>query len=252
MFELNNKVALITGAGSGIGEAIARLFHQQGGRVVIADIDATKGRAVAESLPGALFVELDVTSLAAAQTAVEAAVQHFGALDILVNNAGVGFVGSVLETPAEEFDRLMAINARGVFTCSQVAVRHFLEHGGGNIINIASVAGLIGVERRFAYCASKGAVVAMTRCLAIDYARQNIRANAICPGTVYTPFVEGFLDRFHRENKAETIEKLNARQPVGRMGKPEEIAALALYLASEESAFVTGAAITVDGGWTSH
>jgi len=252
MFELNHKVALITGAGSGIGEAIARLFHRQGGRVVVADIDAAKGQAVAQSLPGAIFVELNVTSLAAARAAVEATVQQFGALDILVNNAGVGLVGDVLETSEADFDRLMEINAKGIFTCSQAAVRHFLEQGGGNIINIASVAGLIGIERRFAYCASKGAVVAMTRCLAMDYASRNIRANAICPGTIHTPFVEGYLDRFHSHNKAETIEKLNARQPVGRMGKPEEIAALALYLASDASSFVTGSALPIDGGWTAH
>src|SRR6266487_1366586 len=210
MFRLDSKIALVTGAGSGIGKEIALLYAMQG---------------VAE---------------------------QYGRLDILVNNAGVSHVGNVLETSAEDWDRVMAVNARGVFLCSKYAVAQMLQQNpaGGILVNIASVAGMIAVDRRFPYGASKGAVISMTRSIAIDFANQGIRANAICPGTVHTPFVEGFLERNFAENKDEVRQQLHARQPIGRMGRPEEIAAAALYLASDEAALITGSTLVIDGGWT--
>jgi NAD(P)-dependent dehydrogenase (short-subunit alcohol dehydrogenase family) len=169
-------------------------------------------------------------------------------LDILVNNAGIGLVGDVRETSIEDFDRLMAVNVRGVFLATKYALP-LLVASHGNIVNIGSVAGLVGVKRRFAYCATKGAVVAMTRQLALDYPTE-IRVNCICPGTVDTPFVEGLLEKHHRHEADEIRRQLNARQPIGRLGRPEEIAAMALYLASDRAGFVTGSILTIDGGWT--
>jgi len=169
---------------------------------------------------------------------------------VLVNNAGIGYVGDVLETDEGEYEKLMAVNARGVFLCSKAAVAHMVAHGGGVIVNMASVAGMVAVGRRFAYGASKGAVIAMTKSMAIDLVERGVRVNCICPGTIHTPFVEGYLDRFHKDNKEETLAGLNARQPMGRLGTPEEIAYAALYLASDEAAFATGSELVVDGGLT--
>jgi NAD(P)-dependent dehydrogenase (short-subunit alcohol dehydrogenase family) len=169
-----------------------------------------------------------------------------------VNCAGIGLVGSVQETQDPDWDRLVAVNVTGVFHGSRAAVDQMLaqEPKGGVLVNIASVAGQIGVPRRFAYCATKGAVIAMTKQLAVDYVKEGIRCNAICPGTVYSPFVEGYVERFHKDNMEQTIRELHARQPIGRMGRPEEIADLAVYLASDESGFMTGSEVTIDGGWT--
>ncbi|HAX45038.1 MAG TPA: SDR family NAD(P)-dependent oxidoreductase [Bryobacteraceae bacterium] len=244
LFELSGKRALITGGASGIGEATARLFAGAGAEVVIADLDDHRASAVAASLPGARALHVDLTS----EASVQAAFALLDRLDVLVNNAGIGLVGSIEETAAEDFDRLMAVNVRGVYLATRAAVP-LLRAAGGNIVNIGSVAGLVAVKRRFAYCATKGAVVAMTRQLAIEYAGE-IRVNCICPGTVDTPFVEAYLEKYHKHEKEEVRRQLDARQPVGRLGRPEEIAALALYLASGQAGFVTGSIMTIDGGWT--
>ncbi|MBE7543100.1 MAG: SDR family oxidoreductase [Bryobacteraceae bacterium] len=244
LFELTGKRALITGGASGIGEATARLFAGAGAEVVIADLDDQRAAAVAASLPGARALHVDLTS----EASVQAAFAQLDRLDVLVNNAGIGLVGSIEETAAEDFDRLMAVNVRGVYLATRAAVP-LLRAAGGNIVNIGSVAGLVAVKRRFAYCATKGAVVAMTRQLAIEYAGE-IRVNCICPGTVDTPFVEAYLEKYHKHEKEEVRRQLDARQPVGRLGRPEEIAALALYLASGQAGFVTGSIMTIDGGWT--
>jgi NAD(P)-dependent dehydrogenase (short-subunit alcohol dehydrogenase family) len=252
-FRLDGKVALVTGGGSGIGAAICQAYAEQGARVVVAEVNEQNGRRVAAQLgQGGLFWHTDVTDLSSAQAAVRAAVEHFGRLDVHVNCAGIGLVGSVQETEPADWNRLLAVNVTGVFHGSRAAVDQMLSQAprGGVVVNIASVAGQIGVPRRFAYCATKGAVIAMTKQLAVDYVKEGIRCNAICPGTVYSPFVEGYVERFHKDTKEQTIRDLHARQPIGRMGKPEEVADLAVYLASDEAAFMTGSEVVLDGGWT--
>jgi 2-keto-3-deoxy-L-fuconate dehydrogenase len=256
MFRLDQKVALITGAGSGIGRAIALLYAQQGARVIVADIrEESAANVVAEITAQngiAYALTLDVAQEEQVRERFAQVVREHGRLDILVNNAGVSHVGNILETSAEEWDRVMAVNARGVFLCAREAVRHMVaqEPRGGVLVNIASVAGLIAVDRRFPYGASKGAVLSMTRSIAMDFVDQGIRVNAICPGTVHTPFVEGYLARNFAGHEDEVRQQLHARQPIGRMGRPDEIASAALYLASDEATFVTGSALVIDGGWT--
>jgi 2-keto-3-deoxy-L-fuconate dehydrogenase len=251
VFRLDGKTAFITGAGSGIGEETARLFAAQGAKVVVADISEEAAQRVAGDIgTSAMPVRVDVTRSAEVQSAFESAVEAFGSLDILVNNAGIGLVGNVEETTEEDFARLMNVNITGVFLGCKHVVPIMLNQGQGNIINIGSVAGLVGIERRFAYSATKGAVIAVTRQLAIDYVARGIRANCICPGTVFSPFVESYLQKFHAGEIEEMKAKLNARQPMGRMGRPDEIAKMAVYLAADESEFVTGAVLTIDGGLT--
>jgi 2-keto-3-deoxy-L-fuconate dehydrogenase len=252
-FSLNGKSALVTGGASGIGAATVRAFNEQGARVCVGDLDEVRGQDVADGLGGAgFFHRLDVTDGASCEAAMTICRDRFGRLDVLVNCAGIGLVGSVQETERTDWDRLMAVNVTGVFLCSQAAVKVMLAQNppGGVVINIGSVAALVGIDRRFAYSATKGAVVAMSRQMAIDYVQKNVRVNVICPGTIYTPFVDAYLDRFHRDNKEETIQQLHARQPLGRMGRPEEVADCAVYLASDEATFVTGSAVVIDGGLT--
>jgi len=251
VFRLDGKVAFVTGAASGIGEQIARSFVRQGATVLLADVDEAAGHRLNDELgPLAPFRRVDVTQSEDLRAALEQTAERFGALDILVNCAGIGLVGNVEETSQEDFDRLQAVNVKGVYLGCRHAVPIMASQGRGCIINIGSVAGLVGIERRFAYSATKGAVIAMTRQLAIDYVSRGIRANCICPGTVHTPFVDAYLRRFHADEIEETLARLHARQPLGRMGRPEEIAYMAVYLAADESEFVTGAVLTIDGGLT--
>ncbi len=256
VFRLDGKTALVTGAGSGIGREIALLFAAQGGTVAIGEIDNAAAHTVADEITGAggnaIAVELDVSRLESAEAAVKRITAETGSLDILVNNAGIGMVGSLTETTPEDFARLMAVNVYGVYHCSLAAITQMLEQDprDGRIVNIASVAGQVAVARRFAYGTTKGAVISMTQSTAMDYIDQGIRCNCICPGTVETPFVEGYLQRYHAGDVEATRATLHARQPLGRMGRPDEIAPLALYLASDEAAFVTGSQYTIDGGWT--
>ena len=256
MFRLDKKIAFVTGAGSGIGEQIARLFAQQGAHVVLNDIRVDAAERVASEIRDAggstRTQQLDVADESQVKAALERVVATEGRLDILVNNAGVSHVGTVLETSLEEWERVMSVNARGVFLCSKYAVIQMLAQNptGGILVNIASVAGMIAIDQRFPYSASKGAVISMTRSIAIDFVTQGIRCNAICPGTVHTPFVEGYLARNFAGHEDEVRQQLHARQPIGRMGRPDEIAYAALYLASDEAAFVTGSTLVIDGGWT--
>ena len=256
MFRLDGKTALVTGGGSGIGREIALLFGKQGATVAIGDINEDAAAIVATEITGAggdaFSVRLDVTDMASAESAVGTIVERTGSLGILVNNAGIGMVGNLTETSPEDFARLMAVNVTGVYNCSHVTVKQMLTQTpkGGVVINIASIAGQVAVSRRFAYGTTKGAVISMTQSIAMDYVDQGIRCNCICPGTVETPFVEAYLQRYHAGEIEETRKQLHARQPLGRMGRPDEIAPLALYLASDEAAYVTGAQMVIDGGLT--
>ena len=256
MFRLDKKIAFVTGAGSGIGEQIARLFAQQGAHVILADIRLDAAEQVAGEIRAdggsARAQQLDVAEESQVKAAIERVAATEGRLDILVNNAGISHVGTILETSLEDWERVMHVNARGVFLCAREGVRQMLAQlpAGGVIINMSSVAATIGVDRRLSYSASKGAVLALTRSIAIDFVTQGIRCNAICPGTVHTPFVESYLARHFAGHEDEVRQQLHARQPIGRMGRPDEIACAALYLASDEAAFVTGSALVIDGGWT--
>ena len=243
-FRLDGKTAMITGGASGIGEATSRAFAAAGASVLIVDIDEARAGALAAALPGSRPLICDITH----EASVSAAFTGIPKLDVLVNNAGIGLVGGIEETSLGDFERLFRVNVTGMFLVTRAAMPLLLAAHGA-IVNIGSVAGVIGVKKRFAYCATKGAVVSMTRQLAVDYPNQ-IRANCICPGTVDTPFVEAYLEKYHKHEKEKVRAELNQRQPIGRLGRPEEIANLALYLASEEAGFVHGSIMAIDGGWT--
>lgn len=249
-FSLNGRIALVTGGASGIGEATVKELSRAGAFVWIADLNFAAAEALAASIGKAKALRLDVTS----SESIAAALAQVDFLDILVNNAGIGHVGGIDATEPEDFDRLMNVNVRAVYMVTRAFLPLLLaaqEHheAVGTIVNIASVAGMVGIRQRFAYCTSKGAVIAMTRQLAVEYPK-TLRVNAVCPGTVDTPFVEGYLEKFHHDNKEEMRAQLRARQPVGRLGRPEEVASLVRYLASDEAAFVSGALYPIDGGWT--
>ena len=249
-FRLDGRHALVTGGASGIGEATVRELVRAGAFVWIADVNVPAAEALADSTGSAEAIHLDVTS----PDSIAAAVARIGRLDILVNNAGIGHVGSIETTEPEDFDRLFNVNVRAVYLVTRAFLPLLLaaqssSGSTGTIVNIGSVAGMVGIRQRFVYCATKGAVLAMTRQLAVEYPK-TLRVNAVCPGTVQTPFVEGYLDKFHQHNKEETRAELRARQPVGRLGEPHEIASMVRYLASDEAAFVNGSLMTIDGGWT--
>ncbi len=243
-FRLDGKTALVTGGASGIGEATVRIFTEAGAKVIIVDIDQNRAETLAQSLSGAQAFRCDITS----EGEVVELLRQIEKLDILVNNAGIGAVGNCEETDLESFQRLFRVNVEGTFLMTKAALPKLIA-AQGSIVNIGSVAGLVGVKRRFAYCATKGAVVAMTRQLAVDYPTE-IRVNCIAPGTVDTPFVEGYLEKYHKHEKDKVRAELNTRQPIGRLGKPEEIARLALYLSSPAAEFMNGAVVPIDGGWT--
>lgn len=249
-FRLEGRHALVTGGASGIGEATVKEFVRAGAFVWIADINLSAAESLADSIGSSQVIHLDVTS----PDSIAAAVSHISRLDVLVNNAGIGHVGSIEQTQPEDFDRLLNVNVRAVYLVTRAFLPLLLAASGnggpvGTIVNIASVAGLVGIKQRFAYCTTKGAVIAMTRQLAVEYPK-TLRVNAVCPGTVETPFVEGYLEKFHKHNKDEVRAELRARQPIGRLGRPEEVASMVRYLASEEAAFISGSLFNIDGGWT--
>ncbi len=252
MFDLSGKTAVVTGSGSGIGEAIARLFARQGARVALLDVDGTAAAWVAESIRtsggAAESWPCDVSNARQVQVAFADVVGRFGRLDILVNNAGIAQVGDVMAISEEDLDRVYRVNVKGVYLCSRAALPSMLAQGGGVILNMASIASMVGVPERFAYSMSKGAVLTMTLSIAVDYVKRNIRCNCICPARIHTPFVDGYVAAHYPGREAETLARLAEYQPVGRMGRPDEVAALALYLCSDEAAFVTGAAYPIDGG----
>jgi len=249
-FRLQGRSALVTGGASGIGEATVQELVRAGAFVWIADINIGAAEALAASVGSAKALYLDVTDPAS----IAAAVERVQQLDILVNNAGIGHVGSIETTEPADFDRLLNVNVRAVYLVTRAFLPLLLASEArtghvGSIVNLGSVAGMVGIKQRFAYCTTKGAVIAMTRQLAVEYPKA-LRVNVICPGTVETPFVEGYLEKFHHDNKEETRAQLRARQPVGRLGQPEEIASMVRYLASDEAAFISGSLFTIDGGWT--
>lgn len=243
-FRLDNKRALITGGASGIGEATCRELARAGAHIFVADINLEKAKLLAAEHADARAIALDVTS----EESIHAAGTQIGQLDILVNNAGIGHVGNVMNTEPAEFDRLIEVNVKSVYLVTRAFLPQLLATR-GSIVNIGSVAGLVGIKQRFAYCTSKGAIVAMTRQLAVEYAKE-LRVNCICPGTVETPFVEGYLEKYHAHEKEKVRTELRARQPMGRLGTAEEVASLVRYLCSAEADFMTGSIVSIDGGWT--
>ncbi|WP_260705465.1 SDR family NAD(P)-dependent oxidoreductase [Edaphobacter flagellatus] len=243
-FYLENKVALVTGGASGIGAATARELARAGAQVIIADLNLTAGESLAAELPGARAVSMDVTDTAS----IMKTIGSLSRLDILVNCAGIGLVGDISQTSEADFDRVMRVNVNSIFLVTKAAFPLLLESH-GSIVNIGSVAGAVGVKQRFAYCASKGAVQAMTRQIAVDYPKE-LRANCIAPGTVQSPFVEGYLEKYHSHEKEKIRAELVARQPIGRLGTPEDVASMVRYLCSKEAEFINGAVLPIDGGWT--
>jgi NAD(P)-dependent dehydrogenase (short-subunit alcohol dehydrogenase family) len=248
MFDLTGKAALVTGAGSGIGRAIAQRFAAAGARVQVTDVDEVGGRETAKLITTAggqgEFSQLDVTD----EAGVGALAARVGTLDILVNNAGIGHVGNLLQTTGADLDRLYRVNVRGVFNVTKAFLPAMLARHAGSIVNIASIGGVIGVRDRVAYCTTKFAVVGLTKTLALDHAAEGVRVNCICPGRVETPFVQARLREY--PDPAQAYREMSATQLIGRMGRPEEIAAAAHYLASDEAALVTGTALMADGGWS--
>jgi NAD(P)-dependent dehydrogenase (short-subunit alcohol dehydrogenase family) len=247
---LKGKVALVTGGASGIGRATALLFAREGAAVAVVDLNKHKGKAVAETIiiegGKAIFVHADVSNAADCQLAVRQTVKQLGRLDILFNNAGVIRRASVVGLNEEEWDRVMAVNVKSVFLLSKYAIPVMTKAGGGAIINTASGWGLVGGQKAAAYCASKGAVVLLTKAMAIDHGEQNIRVNCVCPGDVDTPMLRNEARQLGEPEDKFLSE--SAQRPLKRIGKPEEIAQAVLYLASDASSFVTGAALVVDGG----
>ena len=252
LFGLQDKRALVTGGGSGIGRAIAEVFAQQGATVGILDLNEDAASAAVAAIQGAggkvTFLKCDVSDAANVQEQFNTFCTE-GKLDILVNSAGIAHVGNLENTSETDFDRLFRVNVKGMFNTMQKAVAIMKVNRGGVILNMASVAALVGIPDRFAYSATKGAVIAMTQSVARDFLKEGIRCNCISPARVHTPFVDGFLKANYPGKEQEMFEKLSKTQPIGRMATPLEIAYLALYLCSDEASFITGCDYPIDGGF---
>ena len=252
MFSLKDKITLVTGAGSGIGASIAETFAAAGAHVYVVDRDARTGAATAQRIHeqhgSARFCEMDIANEADVDRVRRTVHDEFGRLDILVNNAGIGHVGTLLQTTGEDLDRLYAVNVRGTFNVTKAFLPDMVRRKSGVIINLASIGGVVGVRDRLAYCTTKFAIAGLTKCIALDHALEGIRCNCICPGRVETPFVTARLKEYPDAKKA--YQEMASTQAIGRMARPDEIAAAALYLASDESSFITGTEFIIDGGWT--
>ena len=249
---LAGKVAIITGAGAGIGRATALFFAKEGAEVVVADCDPEEGartvRLIKENGGVAIFVQVDVSKAANVKNMVKTTVETYGKLDILINNAGIYAQADVVEVAEEEWDRILDVNLKGVFLCSKYSIPEMIKGGGGSIVNIGSEAGIVGIKNQVAYNVSKSGVIALTKSMAIDFAAHNIRVNCVCPGTTETPLVEAALER--APDPAAARRAVEEVRPANRLGRPEEIAAGILYLASDESPYATGSILSIDGGYT--
>ena len=245
---LKDKICIVTGGGSGIGRATCRIFAREGAKVIVADRNSEAAVAVAKDLPGAVAHSVDVSKSADVKRMIDDTVRQFGRLDVIVNNAGYGTFGTVVDIDEAEWDALMAVNVRGVYLCCKYAIPAMKATGGGAIVNVASVVASIGIRNRAAYVASKGAVAALTRAIALDHVAEGIRCNAIAPGTIDTPYYDDVMAR--APDPVAFRKGLEARQPIGRLGTAEEMADCILFLASDESRFAVGAIVTIDGGMT--
>jgi len=249
MFNLKNKVCLVTGGASGIGEAISRRFDKAGAKVAIVDLNIDQAESLASELNLAKAFSCDVSNHEDVKSTVEKVKHEMGNIDVLINNAGIAHIGNVENTSPEDLDRIYQVNVKGVYNFINATIPEMEAKGSGCILNLASVASIVGISDRFAYSMSKGAVQTMTLSVSKDYINKGIRCNCICPARVHTPFVDGFIQKNYPGQEKEMFEKLSASQPIGRMGQPDEIAALAHYLCSDDAAFVTGASYEIDGGF---
>ncbi|MGB0371918.1 MAG: SDR family NAD(P)-dependent oxidoreductase [Opitutales bacterium] len=249
-FDLTGKTAVVTGGGSGIGEAIAKALASQGAQTLILERDEAGAKRVVEEIEAsggrATSALCDVSDLESVQEAFTQLSSE--SLDVLINNAGIAHVGNLDNTGPEDFDKVFQVNVKGVYNCLKAGIPMMTAKGGA-IINVSSIAAHVGISDRFAYSMSKGAVHAMSLSVAKDYLSQNIRCNTIAPARVHTPFVDGFISKNYPGEEAEVFEKLSKTQPIGRMGKPEEIGSLVLYLCSDEASFITGSSFPIDGGF---
>jgi 2-keto-3-deoxy-L-fuconate dehydrogenase len=252
MFDLSGKIALITGGASGIGLAISQTFAKQGAYVHILELNGVLAKEVASQIIAAggkaEAHQVDISKQDQVKKVIDgiAAIQP---IHILVNNAGIAHIGRADNTSEADFDKIINVNVKGVYNCLHATIPHFLKNKGGVILNMASIAATLGLPDRFAYSTAKGAVYSMTLSVARDYLHEGIRCNSISPARVHTPFVDGFIAKNYPDQQAEMFEKLSKSQPIGRMAKPVEIGALALYLCSDEAGFITGADYVIDGGF---
>ncbi|MBY6208634.1 MULTISPECIES: SDR family oxidoreductase [Halomonas] len=246
---VKDKVVLVTGAGAGIGAATAVRLAEEGAKVVVTDINESMARQVAESIGDrALGLKLDVSIGAEVKAVIQQAIEHFGSLHVLVNNAGFGILGTVVDTEEEDWDRLMDVDLKGVYLCSKYAIPEIIRAGGGAIVNVASNIAVVGIKERAAYVASKGGVAALTRAMALDHAKDNIRVNSVAPGVINSSYYEEMMKKV--DDPVAFRKGLEARSPLNKMGEPIDIANMILFLASDESGFATGSMFTIDGGFT--
>jgi len=248
---LKDKVILITGSGSGIGKSSALLFAKEGATVIVNDLLEEKGnqtlKEITQSGGEAIFIEADVTSSASVQSMIEAVINKYGRIDVLFNNAGISDVGALHEVEPDIWDKMMNVNVKGVYLPSKYAIPYMMERKSGSIINMSSCVAEMGLAKRASYSATKGAILALTKSMQVDYASYNIRVNALMPGTIFTPFVENYL-KISYDDPEMAIEKIKTRQLSGELGMPEDVANAALFLASDESKFMMGSPLYIDGG----
>jgi len=253
MFSLQNKKAVVTGGGSGIGKAVAELFARQGAEVFILELNKASADETADQIRQtggkAFSFSVNVTDQAKVKETIAEIAREYGRMDILVNSAGISHIGKLDTTAEEDFDRVYQVNVKGVYNVMHAVIPYMKQQGGGVIVNVCSIAATLGLADRFAYSMSKGAVLSMTLSVAKDYIHDNIRCNSISPARVHTSFVDGFLAKNYPGKEKEMFDKLSKTQPIGRMGKPDEVATLALYLCSDQASFVTGSDYPIDGGF---